>query len=643
MINAASIATSGTKIFFNQMKATVHVLDANELAFQFESLKMPTKIMDIRDAEAELGKTIFIRNPKIDSPTYPTRLSVPEQIAKDKMQHYLDELNVQAGPGGVGGIKLRLKVVNTTSEALGDRSPPSISSLARWQNIDTTQAIGITQSVLRNRYTTRDSQYKSSGIYDLALACIDDYYLVKNQPTIKYAYGKFVERIAKEIGTKKVPTRQTYTSWIDSICALLKIIKINGKRNAKAFRRNAVKEILTDRPLQRVEADGLYLAIGIVDEHGNYLGRVIILFVFDAHTRCVLGYKVVVAKGESSSAIIESYRHALLPKNPGPKCKNTYPMFGVFESIFTDGGKGYLANNPNAFLLMAGIKQDVTQSYSGWMKPFVERFNGTVRTSFAKKLKSYCGRLGDDMCNELTIQQKATLTLPEFEELLEKWIVDVYHQTVHSKLLCTPHEAWNKYFKNRSPMLPGNMEYLKLPSGETRMATISGNACHLGVQINNLRYNDADGQLKKIGMQLKSMDQITKVECHYSVTNVFEILVINPFDGSEFIAETTNNDVIDGMSLVEYKALIKARSDESNGTVADSVFEEMANEYNAQTDRQTKNKKVKKQTVAKPSDIENTLKIMAKDQQNAIDLHDAKHADSESDNEEYGDESYDEI
>jgi hypothetical protein len=650
MINAASIATSGTKVFFNNMKATVRVLGANELAFQFDSLKMPTKIMDIRDAEAEMGKTIVIRNPKADSPIYPAQLSVPEQNAKDKMQHYLDELNIQAGPGGVGGIKLRENVIKKTSEALGDQSPTSPATLARWQDVDKTQTIGITHSLLRGRNMTRASQYEASGIYGIAFECIDDYYLVKNQPPIKAAYKKFKERVAKEFGAVKVPSRQTFTSWIDSICALTKLIKKNGKRYAKAFRRNAVKEILTERPLQRVEADGLHLAIGIVDEDGNYLGRVILLFVFDAHTRCVLGYKVIVARGESSSAIIDSYRHALLPKTVGPLCKNTYPMYGVFESIFTDGGKGYLGRNPNAFLLLAGIKQDVAQSYSGWMKPFVERFNGTVRTQFAKELDSYCGRLGDDRCNELTIQQKATLTLPEFEELFEKWIVDKYHQTRHSKLLCTPHEKWTNYYQNRSPMLPGNMAYLSLPAGETRIATISGDASHLGVQINNLRYNDADGQLKNIGMQLKDMGQEAKVECHYSETNVFEILVINPFDGAEFVAETCSNDVVDGMSLVEYKALIKSREAESNGSVPDSDYDELVTRANTKTRKKTKNKDVKKQAVAKPSDIEKTIKVMFKEQQNAVDLDKAKHIEQEAEPElepetetKTEEETYDEI
>jgi len=592
MINTATIET-GTKALVNGIKATMHMIGPKEVAFQFDSINMPTKVMNIDDTKAELGKTIHMRSNQADSPVYPAQLTITEQILKDKMQHYIDELNVQAGLGGVGGIKLRQKVIKKVAKKLGDHCPPSAATLARWQNTDKTQVIGITQSIIRNRNGTRARQYEKSGIYDLALECIDNHFLIKNQPSITDAYKKFQERVVKEYPGMQIPSRQTFTSWINNICSITKLIKRNGKRFAKAYRRNAVKEILTERPLQRVEADGLHLAIGIVDEDGNYLGRVIILFVFDAHTRSVLGYKVIVSKGESSSAIIDSYRHALLPKNPGPLCKNTYPMFGVFETIFTDGGKGYLAKDPNAYLLLAGVQQDVVQSYSGWQKPYVERFNRTVRTSFAKKIDSYCGRLGDDMCNELTIQQKATMTLPEFEELLELWIVDVYHQKVHSKLRCTPHEAWEKYYKNRSPMLPGNMEYLQLPAGETRTATISGSACHLGVQINNLRYNDAQGQLKNIGMQLKNMNKEPKVECHYSETNIFEILIINPLDGSEFVAETTSNDVIDGMSLEQYRAFDKAKSAQSNGTTSSNTFEEMTNECNEKTDKKTKNRKVK--------------------------------------------------
>jgi len=142
-------------------------------------------------------------------------------------------------------------------------------------------------------------------------------YLTKNLPSIVYAYRKFTDRANIELEeNSSISSRQTFTNWINSICPILIAQKRLGKRLTKALRRNAVKNIHTERPLQRVEADGLSLSVGIVDEVDNYLGRVTILFVFDAHTRCVLGYKVIVSKHRhpkerlSSRFIIIRYKSA---------------------------------------------------------------------------------------------------------------------------------------------------------------------------------------------------------------------------------------------------------------------------------------------------------------------------------------------
>jgi len=650
MHNAMSLKTDGQKIIFNNLNAITKNIGQDEIAIQFEG-NMPTKIISVDQASALYGNTILFRSDKLDSAVYPTQLDIGEQVIQDKINLYLKELNLQAGLGGYGGDKLRKSVIEKVAKEQGDNCPPSITTLYRWQLLANNQAQGIQQWLLSQRTPKkREGKFVKSGVYDIALRCIDDEYLTTKQTSITLVYTKFIESVRNELGSVDVPSRTTFSTWIADITPIQKVIKRQGKRKAKQQNRNATKELLTERALQRVEADGLHLSIGIVDDNGNYLGRTIILIVFDVHTRCVLGFKVIVAKAENSSAIIDSYRHALLPKTVGALCKNEYPMCGVFESVFTDGGRGYLAKNSVAFLALAGIQQDTVQSYSGWKKPFVERFNGTIRTKFAKKLDSYCGRMDDDRSAELTIQQKATLTLPEFEALFEKWVVDEYHQTVHSKLNCTPHEAWTNFFKGTSPMLPVNYKHIQKPAGETKLATISGDACHLGVKINTLRYNDADGELKKIGMQLKAERQPSKVECHYSETNIFEIMVINPFTGEDFIVETTSRDATPGMSLIEYKMLIKARKDASNGTVADSGLDELISQANGKTAIKTKGKTSKKQFIAKPDDLEKEILKQSELQKNELEARDLSarvatrnENDHANDLEEFGEDTYDKI
>ena len=644
-MNNTTLVKNNTKVLFNNMKATLYTYSSKGIVCEFDSKELATRILDIEEVKRQFGKSIVEISAKKASINYPCELSIVEQIKNDRMQEYINALDDELGVGAVGSVEKRKKIIERVAMRLGDTAPPSPSTLARWQKTQKTQSMGVTQTILDQRNKTRCSQYAKNGTLDIALVCIDDYYLTTKKNSMSYAYEKFTLKMANESGSAQIPSRVTFEKWINDICSLDKYEQRHGKRNAKAFRRNAVKKIITQRPLERVESDGLHLSIGIVDDKGTYLGRVILLFVFDVHTRCVLGYKIAVAKAESSSAIIDSYRHALMPKTVGKNCVNDYPMFGVFENNYTDGGKGYLAKNAVAFLLLAGIKQDVTQSYSGWAKPFVERFNGTVRSSFASRLDCYCGSLGDDRASELTIQQKAVLTLPEFEALFEEWLVDEYHQKLHSALQCTPYEAWKDYFKDFSPMLPANFEHIKRPAGEKRIATISGDVCHLGIQINNLHYNDAAGQLKQIGLNLKAANKPVTVECQYSETNIFEVLVINPFTGEDFLVETTDLRVKEGMSLVEFKAInaIKKLRHQPKNTKSD--LDSRYESVNARTAHKTKDKISKKQSTAKPSDLLQTMNQQKIQQEyemshNNIDKKQTvnKHSDIE-----LGDEVYEEL
>lgn len=644
-MNATTLIKNNTKVVFHNMNATLHTYKSNGFVCEFDTKELADRTMDIEEITRELGKTLHLRSPKKESISYPCQLSISEQIKNDRMQEYINELNETLGEGAIGNVKKRQKIIERAAMRLGDIAPPSPSTLARWQKTQKMQSMGIAQIILDQRNKKRRSQYANNGTLDIALVCIDDYYLTTKQNSMSYAYEKFTKKMANELENAKIPSRVTFEKWINEICSFDKYEQRHGKREAKAFRRNAVKKIITQRPLQRVESDGLHLSIGIVDDNGHYLGRVILLFVFDTHTRCLLGYKIVVAKAESSSAIIDSYRHALMPKTVSEQCINDYPMFGVFEDNYTDGGKGYLAKNAVAFLLLAGIKQNVAQSYSGWAKPFVERFNGTVRSSFASRLDCYCGSLGDDRASELTIQQKAVLTLPEFEALFEEWLVDEYHQKLHSALACTPYEAWTAHFKNSAPMLPSNYEHLKRPAGEKRVATISGDVCHQGIQINNLRYNDAEGQLKQIGLQLKAANKPATVECQYSETNIFEVLVINPFTGEDFLVETTDPTISEGMSLVEFKAKneIKKLRHQPNDT--ESGLDSRMEHANARTRHKTKDKISKKQSTAKPRDLEKSITQQSEQQQYEMSRNhiDKKQTVNEQSDIELGDEIYEEL
>ena len=89
--------------------------------------------------------------------------------------------------------------------------------------------------------------------------------------------------------------------------------------------------------------------------------------------------------------------------------------------------------------------------------------------------------------------------------------------------------------------------------GETRICTISGLHSHQGIQLNNLRYNDAENRLKEIGMDLRRRGQAAEVMVEYTHNDVYSVNVVDPFTQKVFKAVVVDQDVEPGTTLAELK------------------------------------------------------------------------------------------
>lgn len=125
----------------------------------------------------------------------------------------------------------------------------------------------------------RKSQFCES-IISLALAVTDEYILQEVPMSVQYAYDKFRARC---IGLfDNVPCLETFRKWFTELIPPEDIIKTqNNRSERRKAMRNAIAKHVTKHPLQRVEADGVYIPVGIVDDEGNYLGGVTIIILLD--------------------------------------------------------------------------------------------------------------------------------------------------------------------------------------------------------------------------------------------------------------------------------------------------------------------------------------------------------------------------
>jgi putative transposase len=225
--------------------------------------------------------------------------------------------------------------------------------------------------------------------------------------------------------------------------------------------------------------------------------------------------------------------------------------FGVPELIILDGGSGFTSIETISYAHnYCGSQIEVLQSASPWLKPFVERFNLTLKTDFGKSLPGYVGSIDEQKKQSMSMKQKAVLTIDEFRRALEAWIVDQYHNKAHSALQGkTPNEAWQAAIDDGFiPEIPVDMHRVQLPAGQSCIRKVSGDAFHQGVVINNVRYNDDAGALKKVAMQLAHNNKETTVQCYYSTTDISAVSVLDPMTQELFLVTTTDPSIPQGMS-----------------------------------------------------------------------------------------------
>jgi len=194
-----------------------------------------------------------------------------------------------------------------------------------------------------------------------------------------------------------------------------------------------------DYPLAVVQIDHTPLDIILVDDvHRRPVGRPWITLAIDVFSRMVVGFYVSFdPPGALSTGLCVA--HAILPKEKWLArydIATPWPCWGVMKTIHLDNAKEFRGNMLKRACEEHGINLDfrpvATPHYGG----HIERLLGTL-------LKEIHGLPGTTFSNpkergEYKSEDKAAMTLFEFEKWLATYIVEVYHQRVHSALKMSP-------------------------------------------------------------------------------------------------------------------------------------------------------------------------------------------------------------
>lgn len=486
-------------------------------------------------------------------------LTDPEHIYEaNRLNSYLKELDSRAHSRSK---RTRLSVIKSISKRINDPLPPSEGALYRYYDKWVKAHKNVIPLVIKPKQQ-RQKQITLAEI-DLAYEVIDDEYLKPNGANAHQTYIRFENRYNAELLGKLKKKRMCKQSFYNLINMLDPAEVTLAREGKDALRRDARKSnqiIITDRLMQQVEIDAVHLNLGLLDENGNYLGTVILYLAIDVYSRYIVGYNLCYGTNvaEESSEVIELLKNISLPRKRSGNYQSTWHYLGPPTETFGDAGVAFCSNIVIAFSALLGSSHTTTQAGSPWKKPFIERFNRTLRSQFATKIPGYFGRRVDGKTLDGTIEQKACVTVSKFTEYLEEYICDYYHQNPHKGLEGeSPQQVVERelrYFKPRS--IP-DVKMIEACKGVEKTVTIQERN---GIQVDRVTYrNDAlKAMYDKLVMQGKSR----KVKILYDKYDISKVMLIVPDTLTLLEIPCRDKRIKPGTTIKEYKAGLPVQTEE---------------------------------------------------------------------------------
>jgi putative transposase len=372
-------------------------------------------------------------------------------------------------------------------------------------------------------------------------------YLQLNGPAISEVYRAYVEgaqayqyKLTKgEQSQFKVIAKSRFYEIVDDIDEIDKVRARKGVNASRQLAHVSSKKLVADHPMQRIEIDAVYLTLGLTDRlRESYIGMPVVYFAIDVFTRVIVGYVISYAKNrsEETCAVLELLEHIVSKERSSEYATNPWPLTGLPIDIVCDAGKAFNNKQVASYVKRLGANYIVTQTASPWKKPYVERFNRTFRDQLAKKIPGYLGRRVDGNSFDKTVEELAVITVDEFVELVEYYILDCYHQNPHRGLDgYTPAQVAKSSNFEDFFSFPANLPDIKVLGGIEVPRTIQEKT---GIELNKLHYHSKE--LKALFLKLyKDGDASTrKVTVIYRDTDISTISVINPLTGKAIVVQS---------------------------------------------------------------------------------------------------------
>jgi putative transposase len=236
-----------------------------------------------------------------------------------------------------------------------------------------------------------------------------------------------------------MPSESTVRRRLTAIPSEVEKRRREGYRAAQAIAplRGAFPEVA--HSLGVVQIDHTPLDLILVDDiHRRPIGKAWLTLAMDVFSRMVAGFSLAF-ESPSSLSVGLCLTHAILPKDVWLSkhgIATPWPLHGLMDSVRCDNGREFRGNMLRKACEQYAIELAFRPVKRPWYGGHIERLLGT----FVKEIHALAGTTFSNPTQRDTYDSegRAIFTLSEFEAWLTRFIVEVYHQRVHTALGIPP-------------------------------------------------------------------------------------------------------------------------------------------------------------------------------------------------------------
>ena len=503
---------------------------------------------------------VSVEPPKTDVdgsvPIYSRPLSdLPEDIRAEvaRRLRYVEAILARSDPR-IADSWISIVVSEVASE-LKDPQPPSPTTVYRWcrRYLAHRDARALIPRVdRRGRHSTLTDK-----VLELLIEATHEAFAVSPQANCTTIYTRLIAKV-DELNRRsptataiKRPSLSTIYRHLSRFDEYDKLYLREGKRLANARFRLVKGSVQTENILERVEIDHTPLDLFLIDERSWIpLGRPTLTIVIDHYSRMLIGYYLSFGH-PSLAAVMGALRHAILPKKstinsiPALTLQHSWPCYGLFDVAVLDNGLEFLSIPLENVALDLGFRLQFCPKKEPRFKGVVERYLKTINYSFASQLPGAAfSRL--HLRKDYDPQKHALLTLAEFIQIFEKWVLDVYAQSIHRGIGTTPWAKWHEGMSRRSLELPASVEALQRRIG----IDVDRSLRHDGIPIKGIQY--CSDVLDPI---LTAYGSGVRVRAMFDPKDLGSIQVWGPDDQEPVRVPAKNQRYAAGLTLSQHKII----------------------------------------------------------------------------------------